>query len=139
MATRPLIRGESRRPADGDDAGHAGRESRLIAFAREGRGRFRPLGDPDRPFTRDWLNEGQKAAVRHVLGSRDRVSVIRGAAGTGKTTLEQELGEALAEAGGRWWPWPRRRVPAATRCARRRGFADADTVARFFKDSSMQE
>ena len=35
--------------------------------------------------------------MRHVLGSRDRVTIIRGAAGTGKTTLEQELGEALAE------------------------------------------
>ena len=34
-----------------------------------------------------------------MLGSRDRVMIIRGVAGTGKTTLEQEIGEALAEAG----------------------------------------
>ena len=65
----------------------------------QGRGRCRPLGDPDRPCSRDWFNDGQKAAVRHVLGSRDRVTIIRGVAGTGKTTLEQEIGEALAEAG----------------------------------------
>ena len=57
------------------------------------------LGDPDRPCSRSWFNEGQKAAVRHVLGSRDRVMIIRGVAGTGKTTLEQEIGEALAEGG----------------------------------------
>src|SRR5262249_7152570 len=74
-------------------------ESRLIDFARDGRGRCRPLGNPNRPCSRDWFNDGQKAAVRHVLGSRDRVIVIRGAAGTGKTTLEQEIGEALSEAG----------------------------------------
>ncbi len=67
-------------------------ESRLIDFAREGRGRCRPFGDPERPCSRDWFNDGQKAAVRHVLGSRDRVMIIRGVAGTGKTTLEQEIG-----------------------------------------------
>ena len=54
---------------------------------------------PNRPCSREWFNDGQKAAVRHVLGSRDRVMIIRGVAGTGKTTLEQEIGEALAEAG----------------------------------------
>ena len=41
-------------------------EQRLVNFARQGRGRFRPLGEAERPF-RDWLNAGQKAAVRHVL------------------------------------------------------------------------
>lgn len=114
-------------------------ESRLIAFARKGRGRYRPLGDPDRPFSRQWLNAGQKAAIRHVLSSRDRVTIIRGAAGTGKTTLEQELGEALADAG--------RAVVAlaptaeASRGVLRReaGFATADTVARFLADHTMQE
>ena len=35
-------------------------ESRLIDFARKGRGRCRPLGDPDRPCSRDWFNEGKR-------------------------------------------------------------------------------
>ena len=74
-------------------------EAKLVDFARQGRGRFRPLGDPKRPCSRDWFNDEQKAAVGHVLGSRDQVMIIRGVAGTGKTTLEQEIGEALAEAG----------------------------------------
>jgi conjugative relaxase-like TrwC/TraI family protein len=138
LARRSLIRGE-----------HAGRailtteevlsvESQLIAFARSGRGRLQPLGDPDREFTRDWLNDGQKAAVRHVIGSRDRVTIVRGVAGTGKTTLEQEIGEALAEAG----------VPvvalAPTAGASRgvlrdeAGFLNADTVTRFLVDKEMQ-
>ena len=64
----------------------------------------------------DWLNEGQRAAVRHVLGSRDRVAIIRGVAGTGKTTLEQELGEALAEAGRPVVAWRRRRKRAGACC-----------------------
>src|SRR5207248_2296716 len=114
-------------------------ESKMTEFARNGRGRFRPLADPNRPCSRDWFNEGQKAAVRHVLGSRDRVMIIRGAAGTGKTTLEQEIGEALKEA--------KKPVVALAQTAKasrevlreEAGFAMADTVARFFKDQYMQE
>ena len=61
--------------------------------------KWRQLRPATRPCARAWLNDGQKAAVKHVLGSRDAVTLIRGPAGTGKTTLEQELGEALAAAG----------------------------------------
>ena len=114
-------------------------ESKLIDFARLGRGRCRPLGSPDRPCSREWFNEGQKAAVAHVLGSRDRVMIIRGVAGTGKTTLEQEIGEALAEAGK-----PVVALAQSVKASREvlreeAGFANADTVARFLKDKEMQE
>jgi conjugative relaxase-like TrwC/TraI family protein len=114
-------------------------ESGLIDFARQGRGRFRPLRDPQRPCTRDWFNDGQKAAVRHVLGSRDRVMIIRGVAGTGKTTLEQEIGEALAESGK-----PVVAIAQSVKASRevlreQAGFANADTVARFLKDQQMQK
>jgi conjugative relaxase-like TrwC/TraI family protein len=139
LSGRPLIRGDyaGRRMVTTKDV--LGEESRLIAYARKGRGRYRPLGNPDRPFTREWLNDGQRAAVRHVLGSRDRVCIIRGIAGTGKTTLEQELGEALAEAG-------RPVVALAPTAEASRGvlrneanFASADTVARFLVDEQMQQ
>jgi hypothetical protein len=77
--------------------------------------------------------------VRHVLGSRDRVMIVRGAAGTGKTTLEQEIGEALAEA-GRPVVAIAQSVKASREVLREEaGFANADTVARFLKDSDMQE
>lgn len=113
-------------------------ESKIVSFSRDGRGRCRPLGDPTRPLTRDWFNDGQKAAVRHVLGSRDRVMVIRGVAGTGKTTLEQEIGEALAEVGK-----PVVAIAQSVKASREvlrqeAGFASADTVARFLKDTTMQ-
>jgi conjugative relaxase-like TrwC/TraI family protein len=114
-------------------------EKRLIDFARQGRGRCRPLGDPKRPCSRDWFNDGQKAAVRHVLGSRDRIMIIRGVAGTGKTTLEQEIGEALAEA-DRPVVALAQSVKASREVLREEaGFATADTVARFLKDEEMQE
>src|SRR5204862_6476535 len=109
-------------------------ESRLLDFARQGRGRCRPLGDPERPCSRDWFNDGQKAAVRHVLGSRDAVTIVRGAAGTGKTTLEQEIGEALAEA-GRPVAALAQSTDAVHVLRTEAGFDGAATVARFFKDT----
>ena len=139
MKHRPLIRSTFEGRALATTKEMLALESKMIAFARDGRGRFRPLGDPKRPCSREWFNEGQKAAVRHVLGSRDRVMVIRGVAGTGKTTLEQELGEALAEAGK-----PVVAIAQSVKASREvlrqeAGFQMADTVAMFLKDKNMQE
>lgn len=139
VASRPLIRSEVEGRPMATTKEMLALEARLIDIARDGRGRCRPLGNPDRPFSRAWFNEGQKAAVRHVLGSRDRVMIIRGAAGTGKTTLEQEIGEALAEAG-----CPVVALAQSVKASREvlrqeAGFATADTVARFLMDQAMQE
>jgi conjugative relaxase-like TrwC/TraI family protein len=139
VTKRPLIRSEvdGRKMATTKEM--LDLESKLIDFARKGRGRCRPLGDQDRPCSRDWLNDGQKAAVTHVLGSRDRVMIIRGVAGTGKTTLEQEIGEALVETGK-----PVIALAQSVKASREvlrneAGFAEADTVAQFLKDQKMQE
>jgi len=135
---RPLIRGDHAGTAMATTRDMKAAEDGLVAFARDGRGRLRPLGDPGRPITRDWLKADQKAAVRHMLGSRDAVTIIRGAAGTGKTTLEQEIGEALVGAS----------VPVAALAQSTgaveelrdgAGFAGAATIARFFKDTRMQD
>jgi len=134
---RPLIRGEHGGQAMATTREMKAAEDSLITFAREGRGRFRPLGDPDRPIARAWLKDDQKAAVRHLLGSRDAVTIVRGAAGTGKTTMEQEIGEALLQVG----------VPvsalaqstgAVEELRNEAGFAGAATIAHFFRDTRMQ-
>jgi conjugative relaxase-like TrwC/TraI family protein len=75
-------------------------EKRLLAFARQGRGTQTRLGTGTHPFQREWLNDGQRLAVTHVLGSRDRVMLIRGAAGVGKTSMMQEAVEGI-QAGGK--------------------------------------
>ncbi len=110
-------------------------EERLVDFARDGRGTCRPLA-PDRAIQRDWLNAGQRRAVEHVLRSRDRVTLIRGAAGTGKTTLMQEAVEAIEQAGHRVVML----APSATaaRDVLREHFASADTVAMFLRNREMQ-
>ncbi|HZZ78868.1 MAG TPA: MobF family relaxase [Gemmataceae bacterium] len=138
VAKRPLVRSDIDGRTMATTKEMLSFESRLVEFARKGRGRYRPLGDPNRPCSRAWFNEGQKAAVRHVLASRDRVIVIRGAAGTGKTTLEQEIGEALAEAGKSVVALAPS-VKAGREVLRNEaGFKNADTVARFLKDQEMQ-
>ena len=139
MRARPLIRSDVAGRKMATTKEMLALESKLIDFARMGRGRCRPLGNPDRPCSREWFNDGQKAAVRHVLGSRDRVMIIRGVAGTGKTTLEQEIGEALAEI-GRPVVALAQSVKASREVLREEaGFTTADTVARFLKDKEMQE
>lgn len=139
MRERPLIRTDISGRKMATTKEMLALETRIIDFARQGRGRCRPLGDPKRPCSRDWFNDGQKAAVRHILGSRDRVMIIRGVAGTGKTTLEQEIGEALAEA-GRPVVALAQSVKASREVLRQEaGFATADTVARFLKDEEMQK
>ena len=59
-------------------------ERAMLEFARDGRGTVRPL-NPNWRIKREWLNAGQRDAVRHVLETRDRVAIIKGDAGTGKT------------------------------------------------------
>ena len=113
-------------------------EDRLVAFAREGRGTRQPLGVAGRPLRRDWLNEGQRQAVRHILSSRDRVILLRGAAGTGKTTLMQEAVEAIGE-GGRHVVVLAPSAGASRDVLRGGGFKDADTVAMFLKSEAMQQ
>jgi conjugative relaxase-like TrwC/TraI family protein len=139
MRERPLIRSQ----VDGRDMATTeemrAMESRLIAYAEQGRGRCRPINLQERPCSREEFNEGQKAAVRYVLRSRDRVMIIRGGAGTGKTTLEQEIGEALAEAGKPVVALAQSVVASREVLRSQAGFANADTVARFLKDQGMQE
>ena len=47
----------------------------------------------------DTLNPEQREAVLHVLHSTDRVTAIRGGAGTGKTTMMKEAVAAIERCG----------------------------------------
>ncbi len=87
--------------------------------------------------SRDWLNEGQKRAVKHILSSRDRVILVKGSAGTGKTTLMQEAVEGIGE-GGRGVVALAPSAVASRDVLRREGFAGADTIAAFLRSKDMQ-
>ncbi len=125
-------------------------EQKMIDFARQGRGSQKPLAgsaNHTHVFTRDWLNPGQRQAVQHVLTSPDRVMVIRGAAGVGKTSMMQEAVEAIEQCGvGARGENDGRKVfvfaPSTTASRdvlRAKGFADADTVTMLLRDERKHE
>ena len=45
------------------------------------------------------LTHGQRAVLRHVLESRDRVTLVKGSAGTGKTTAMAAVADEIRRAG----------------------------------------
>lgn len=113
-------------------------EQRMLAFARDGRGTCAMLGQEPRAFARDWLNQGQRRAIEHILGSRDRVMLVRGGAGTGKTSMMQEAMEAIEAGGHRVFTFAPS-ADASRGVLRQEGFAEADTVARLLLDKRLQE
>ncbi len=112
-------------------------EKRMIAFARQGRGSCSGLGTEKHEFSRAYLNDDQRLAVLHVLTSRDRVILIRGGAGVGKTTMLQEAVGGI-EAGGRKVLAFAPSADASYDVLRGAGFKDATTVAMLLKDPKLQ-
>ncbi len=115
-------------------------ESAMLDIARKGRGACTPLGTPtgEHTFTRDWLNSDQQRAVKHVLGSKDRVMLIRGAAGTGKTTMMKEAVEAIEASGRKVFTFAPS-ADASRGTLRNEGFENADTVAKLLDSPQQQE
>ena len=113
-------------------------ERSMISFARDGRGTQNCLGKGTHRFRREWLNDDQRAAVNHVLESRDRVILIRGAAGVGKTSMMQEAVEGI-EAGGSEVFTFAPSADASRGTLRSEGFRNTDTVTRLLIDKDLQE
>jgi hypothetical protein len=114
-------------------------EQRMVAFARDGRGTEAKLAPGGHVIQRDWLNDGQRKAVAHVLGSRDRVTLVRGAAGTGKTSMMKEAVEAIEAGGHRVFVFAPSAEASRGVLREVEGFGNADTVARMLVDEALQE
>ncbi|QDT53003.1 Multifunctional conjugation protein TraI [Caulifigura coniformis] len=113
-------------------------EQAMLTFARDGRGACRSLGREPYEFRHPDLSAGQRNAVEHVLRSRDRVMLIRGAAGVGKTTMMQEARDALELSGHRVFAFAPP-AKASRGVLREKGFENADTVAKLLADEKLQE
>ncbi len=110
-------------------------EQRMVALAKLGQGKMQPLYDYEPALE---LRGQQAAAVTHILTTSDRVAIIRGAAGSGKTTLMREAVEKI-EAKGKTVT-----VVAPTSSASRgvlleEGFKNAETVALFLNSRQLQQ
>lgn len=111
-------------------------EGRVVAYARDGRNRCAPLGAGGYRLTADWLNSQQQAAVRHIWQSQDRVVMIRGGAGVGKTTLMREAVAGIAAGGNKCFVFAST-VPA-TEVLRADGFKGAQTVQKLIASRDLQ-
>jgi conjugative relaxase-like TrwC/TraI family protein len=81
------------------------------------------------------LSPDQQAICRHVWNSPDRVILIRGAAGTGKTHTMKATIAGLDRHAVVLAP----SADASRGVLRNEGFQDADTVARFLTDEKFQQ
>ena len=110
-------------------------ESRMIEFAREGRGTRMTIARKEHLFARDWLNDQQKDAVRHVLNSRDTVTAVTGGAGTGKSSLMEEAAEAIRASGKKVFVF----APStgAREVLEEKGFANAQTVEHLLRNEKL--
>ena len=90
----------------------------LIQTVNAGCDAVAPLHPGYRPA--DWLGEDQKRAIYHVLRTSDRITGLRGLAGSGKTTALRELVAACKEA--RVEPLFCAPTAAATEVLRNEGF-----------------
>jgi conjugative relaxase-like TrwC/TraI family protein len=112
-------------------------EAQVMGFARDGRGTCKPLGKDSQGLYCDHLTAEQVAAVKHVLTSQDRVMLIHGQAGTGKTTLMKAAEKELLAAGHKMHVFAPT-AEAARGILKRDGFDNAETLARLFADKQMQ-
>lgn len=112
-------------------------EQRVIQWVREGMGTREAM--VDRPVLGDSsLSAEQRAAVLHVLNSRDRVTAIEGKSGAGKTRLmleavrliQAEHLPVLVMAPG---------TQAVQETLRAEGFADAQTVEQLLVNPRLQD
>lgn len=122
-------------------------EKKFIEFAVEGKGRCEPFADRiERRSGKAWeiqeerLGPDQRAAVDYLLTSKDRVMAIRGAAGTGKTTMMRESVAALRASGSSVVVVaPLAEQARGPDSLRANGFPGADTVAKLLSDPQMQK
>lgn len=112
-------------------------ERALLQFVENGKGVASPLA-LGHWITDQRLSHEQRAAVRHVLESRDRVTGIAGRAGVGKTMVLRETVAAI-EAQGRRVVTVAPTAESARDVLRKEGFAQADTVAALLVNEGLRE
>ena len=111
-------------------------EEFLAERAMAGLGEGVPL-KPDHKIKNQLLNVGQEEAVQHVLKSRNKIVMISGDAGTGKTTLTVELSDAIKSTGRKMLAF----APSADASRgelRDRGFEGAETIAKLLSSPELR-
>jgi conjugative relaxase-like TrwC/TraI family protein len=108
-------------------------EKEMVKLARKGQGKLKPLYDHVPMMELEGQHE---EAIGHVLTTSHQVSILRGAAGSGKTTVMTEASKLIQQANKKLF------VAAPTTQARevliKDGFSNAVTVAKLLSDKDLQ-
>ncbi|MEM6721123.1 MAG: MobF family relaxase [Bacteroidota bacterium] len=113
-------------------------ERRMINSARHGLGQLRPLKIDFDLKSYHNLNAEQQLALNHVMMSQDRLTMIRGGAGTGKTTLLKSAVPTIEQTGKQCFLFAPT-SEASRDVLHKEGFDKADTVARLLLDTQLQD
>jgi ATP-dependent exoDNAse (exonuclease V) alpha subunit len=114
-------------------------ETCLIDFVESGRGKFKALYSEAYQFQNQTLSEEQRNAVLHVIRSTDRVTAIRGGAGTGKTTMMKEAVVAIESVGQKVFTFAPSAEASRGVLRSEAGFANAETVEALLQCSKLQD
>ena len=114
-------------------------ERKIVGFAKETRGTLDPIKLGAHEFTDARLNEQQRVAVTHVLASRDQITMVRGGAGVGKTTLMRETITAMNEAGYTVLPLAPSTDASRGVLREEAGLPNANTVESFLTNPDLQK
>jgi len=113
-------------------------EKRLIDFVQDGKGKFKPFGSGKYQFQNQKLSDEQRNAVRHVLQSMDRITAIRGGAGTGKTSMMKEAVTAIESTGRKVFTFAPSAEASRGVLRSDAGFANAETVEALLQNEKLQ-
>jgi conjugative relaxase-like TrwC/TraI family protein len=113
-------------------------EKRLISFVSNGKGKFKPFGSVKYQFQNRQFSDEQRNAVRHILQSTDRVTAIRGGAGTGKTTMMKEAVTAIESGGAKVFTFAPSAEASRGVLRSDAGFTNAETVEALLQNPKLQ-
>ncbi|MCA9178419.1 MAG: relaxase domain-containing protein [Planctomycetales bacterium] len=136
LSQRPLIRSGVEEAEEATTREVLLEEQRVVSFARKTRGVYQPL-NPRHTIERAWLSGEQKAAIYGLLRSSDGVQILKGVAGSGKTTLMHEAIEAIGRGGKHVTVLAPQGETAHDLLREQEGF-EADTLASFLVSEKAQ-
>jgi conjugative relaxase-like TrwC/TraI family protein len=112
-------------------------ETDITDFVRNGKATRSKLGGSGVVEGSEELSAEQREAMRVILSSRDRVTALKGGAGTGKTRMMQATVKAIEKTGKQVFTFAPS-ADASRGVLRKEGFDTAETVERLLIDPQMQ-
>ena len=113
-------------------------EVAMLQFAQDSHGKYAPLGDSSAELP--GLSDEQQRAARLILKSRDQVVGVRGAAGTGKTTMMRSTIGAMENGKQRREVFVFAPSAQASRnVLRNDGFEGAETLEMLLRNEKLQQ